>query len=81
MASDFSDLIWVVMDGEDFKIRQGFERKNEALRLAASIVGNNSWSGGGDIHLFGPGDGTTTVMVRQIPRAVALKEDVFITPK
>ena len=76
------DLIWVVMltsDGN--KIVQGFEKLKPALRLAASTAGNNSYAGPlGGVYLFGRGDGNTEVLVRQLPRALCLKEDVFITP-
>jgi hypothetical protein len=86
MALDFNDLLWVVMDlnkptEKGPKIVQAFEDVRKALRLAGSIVGNMSYAGPcGDIYLFGRGDGNTEVMVRQLPRAHCLKEDVFIIP-
>lgn len=79
---DFNDLVWVVMDGnKKWKIIQAFEVEDEALRLAGSIVGNMSYSGLGDIRLFGRGDGNTEIMVRQLPRKAVLAEDVIITPR
>ena len=52
---------------EDNKEHQ-FPSKDEALKFAREYVGNNSYSKPipkDDVYLFGPGDGTTSVMVRQ----------------
>jgi hypothetical protein len=84
MSVDFKDLVWVVMESDPagkWTTRQAFVSKQKALRLAGSIVGNNSYANpGDDIHIFGPGDGTTSVMVRQWPRALVLRDDVILTP-
>ena len=82
LAKELKDLVWVIMDGNnDWKIMQAFEVEKEALRLAGSLVGNMSYSGGGDIRLFGRGDGNTEIMVRQLPRKLVLADDVIIVPK
>lgn len=79
---DCNDQVWVVVNLEEgSKIESAFADRRKALRLAASMVGNNSYAGPlGDIYLFGPGDGTTTVIVRPMPRHAMLAEDVVIIP-
>ena len=83
LKRDMNDCVWVVMDmNKDAKIVHAFEVLREALRLAASMVGNNSYAGPmGDIYLFGRGDGNTEVMVRQLPRSAVLRQDIPLTPK
>ena len=78
---DFKDLVWVVMDlNKNNKIVQAFEYESNALCLAGSMVGNMSYSGSGDIRLFGRGDGYTEVMVRQLPRKAILAEGITVAP-
>lgn len=76
-------MVWAVMLlNEANRIPSAFEALDAAMRLAASYAGNNSFAHpGGDIFLWGPGDGTTSVMVRQLPREALLAEDVPIIPR
>lgn len=60
------ELVWVAMNLDDGNRIVYSGSKQGAMRVAAALVGNNSYSRPvGDICLFGPGDGTTSVMVRQ----------------
>lgn len=81
-SKDFNDLVWVVMNLEkDSKIELAAEDRDDCLRFAESIVGNRSWAHtGSDISLLGRGDGNTVIMVRQLPRASILKDDIPIRP-
>lgn len=82
-AINFADRIWVVMLlNEDNRIPSAFEVLDEALTLAGSYAGNMSYAhAGDDIYLFGTGNGTTSVMVRQLPRQLVLNEDIPIIPQ
>jgi hypothetical protein len=64
------DLVWVTMNLEDGnRIAYAGDSCQKACEVAAALVGNTSAGRtGSDIILYGPGDGTTSVMVRQIPR-------------
>jgi hypothetical protein len=71
--SVFDDCVWVVYR-TDNKTKEAFEQGDQAKMKAEGIVGNQSAARPSpDIFLYGPGDGTTTVTVRQIPRAWAPK--------
>lgn len=69
------DLLWVTMNLDDNN-RTVYAGPSlaEARRVASALVGNSSFARTDDIHLYGPGDGSTSVMVRQIPR-VAMNEE------
>jgi hypothetical protein len=65
-----NDLVWVTMNLEDGnRIAYAGPSRGVACRVAAALVGNSSGADTGEIVLYGPGDGTTAVMVRQLPRA------------
>jgi len=50
----------------DDDTQKDFPSLREAQEAAAAHVGNNSYSKlPNDIYLYGPGDGTTSVMVRE----------------
>lgn len=72
---DWNDLVWAVMDmskpdGEE-KTVAVYEREGAALGHAEKTVGNRARSSpAGGMHFYGPGDGTTSVMVRTVPRGL-----------
>lgn len=68
------DDIWYVNDMEGSGTAHECERC--ACRRAEGIVGNKAVAraAGGEIRLYGPGDGTTRVMVRELPRAWVTEE-------
>src|SRR5262245_8744151 len=69
MGVDLNDLVWVTMNLDDGnRIAYAGPYRLVACRVAAALVGNSSGTNTGEIVLYGPGDGTTSVMVRQIPR-------------
>lgn len=80
LREEMKDCVWVVMNmNEPGKIDSAFVDVRKALRRAGSMVGNMSYAGPmGDIYLFGRGDGNTEVMVRQLPRAECLRDNVTI---
>src|SRR5829696_1152540 len=61
-------LVWVTMNLDDSnRIAYAGSDRRKACRVAAALVGNNSGMDTGEIVLYGPGDGTTSVLVRQLP--------------
>jgi hypothetical protein len=61
-------LLWVTMNLEDGnRIAYAGPDVRTAMRVAAALVGNNAVADTGEIKLYGPGNGTTSVMVRQLP--------------
>lgn len=76
MAWDFNDLVWTTTNLEDGnRIAYAGPSHAAACRVAAALVGNNSASDQGEIVLYGRGDGTASVMVRQLPRGCTLPAD------
>lgn len=62
-------LVWVTMNLDDGgRIAYAGPSQQVACRVAEALVGNRSAAVAGEIVLYGPGDGTTSVMVRQLPR-------------
>jgi hypothetical protein len=54
-----------------------FPSKEEAMEAARNYCGNNSYSKlfpNEETYIFGPGDGTTSVMVRQDVEFTAIKK-------
>jgi hypothetical protein len=72
LAEELSDLVWEVLaTGAESHTLGVFESVSAARRLAESAVGNRSYAapgGRGKMFLYGPGDGSTTVMVRALPK-------------
>lgn len=67
-----ADYLWVTMNLDDNnRIAYAGPSRAIACRVAAALVGNNSPADTGEIVLYGPGDGSTAVMVRQLPAAAA----------
>lgn len=64
--------VWVLQNF-DTGVDQTFETADEAMRAAERMVGNRSaaFADGGQIVLYGRGDGTVSVMVRRFPRDLA----------
>ena len=50
-----------------------FGAEHLAMQAAEEMVGNNAVARVGNVLLYGPGDGTTSVMIERITRDVALK--------
>src|SRR5262245_61752671 len=64
-----NDLVWVTMNLEDGnRLAYVGASRNIAYRVAAALVGNDAAADAGELVLYGPGDGTTGVMVSQIPK-------------
>lgn len=61
------DTVWVLQD-LDTGAELAFTAQHLAMHAAEKIVGNRAVSGTGDILLYGPGNGTTRVMVRRFTR-------------
>lgn len=67
MAIIHKGTYFVQFMGEDDKIERGLTRA-QAMALAEKHVGNSSYIKpfpDDECYLFGPGDGTTSVMVRE----------------
>jgi hypothetical protein len=64
------EMVWVTMNLDDGnRLAYAGPSKATACRVAAALVGNNAAGHtGSDIVLYGPGNGTTSVMVRQLPK-------------
>jgi hypothetical protein len=64
--------VWILQN-LDTGAEQLFEAAGPAMRAAEAMVGNRSPAvcDGGAIVLYGPGDGSTSVMVRRFPRDLA----------
>ncbi len=65
---------WILQDLDgDTAAQEGraFLQLQPAYDAAAAIVGNRSAAPFSDGYLFGPGDGTTRVMLRKIPADMA----------
>ena len=61
-------MMWVTMNLEDGnRLAYVGNSKSIACRVAEALVGNHSGANTGEIVLYGRGDGTTSVMVRQLP--------------
>lgn len=65
------DLVWVTMNLDDGnRLAYAGPSLQTACRVAEALVGNRAAAHtGSDIILYGPGDGNTSVMVRQLPRS------------
>ena len=73
-----NDFVWVTIDVENGSRIIYAGSRDKAMRVAGVLVGNNSYAGPmGDIYLYGPGDGSTSVMVRQLPRKSVRDEDAY----
>jgi hypothetical protein len=69
--------VWIVLDLDQGSRNVGtFETQREAEQLAIRLVGNNAAARCGEIILYGPGDGTTSVMVRRWPREWLTTEEI-----
>jgi hypothetical protein len=76
-----SYYVWLLQDLRCAPIVEHvFTAEHLAMHAAERIVGNRSVAriDHGDIMLWGPGDGTTQVMVRKFTREDALMMDLFI---
>lgn len=73
------EFLWVTMDlDSDNRLVYAGPSRQKAMRVAAALVGNNSYAGpSGDIYLYGPGDGSTSVIVRQLPKVGVENETKF----
>lgn len=84
---DWDDRVWVVLrmdraDGDDKTEAPAHESVGPAIARAERIVGNRAGAcpfPDRSTYLYGPGDGTTSVMVRSIPRAF-LPKDCPVVP-
>lgn len=61
------DHSWLLQDLEIENHGLVFSEEHLAMHAAEKIVGNRAAARAGDGYLYGPGDGTTRVMVRQLP--------------
>lgn len=69
-----SKYVWVVQN-LDWNAHKTFNTRDEAVREAERTVGNRSAAnlgGAEEMTLYGPGDGTTSVMVRKFTREEAI---------
>lgn len=80
------DLLWLVQDF-DSNSNNVFTELHLALHAAERIVGNRAVSvspgmGANNTpgYLYGPGDGTTRVMVRAFTRDMLLMMDIPVLP-
>jgi len=67
MTMDWNDQVWVInhLNGNLSKVAS----LEEGLLLASRIVGNDSYAQAvPGSYLFGPGDGTTSIIVQKLPR-------------
>jgi hypothetical protein len=70
MKGELTDLVWVTMNLEDGnRLAYVGPSKRTACLVAAALVGNSAAADTGEIVLYGRGDGSASVMVRQLPRA------------
>jgi hypothetical protein len=64
------DLVWVTMNLDDGnRIAYAGNSRATARRVAEALVNNRAGADTGEIVLYGPGNGDTTVMVRQLPKS------------
>lgn len=62
--------VWIVQN-LDRGTEAAYPTKAAALDAAARIVGNRSFAPWPDGYFAGPGDGTTSVMIRRFARGLA----------
>ena len=62
--------VWILQN-LDNGATLAFDAEHLAMHAAEKMVGNRAVGGVGDTMVYGPGDGTTTVMIRRMTREQA----------
>jgi hypothetical protein len=77
--SEPSPYVWLLQN-LDTKAKLVFTAEHLAMHTAERMVGNRAVAlpGSGDTMLYGPGDGSTSVIIRRMTRELALRLDLDI---
>ncbi len=73
------DDVWLLTDMRSDKfVEHVFTAEHLAMHAAEKLVGNRAVAGDAEIMLYGPGDGTVSVMIRKLPRELAVEMDLCV---